>query len=117
MPVLGEGRAVGHVAIQAQATEPAIGKVEVGLLAQAGLRADAVEIAYQQHADHQLRVHRRPAGMAVVFRQRRPHDRQIERGINPPKQMISGNMPLQTKVIEQLPGASRRPIIAIISST
>jgi hypothetical protein len=37
MPVLREGRVVGHRAVQTQPAEPAIGEVEVNLFAQAPL--------------------------------------------------------------------------------
>ena len=63
--VLREGRMVGHLAFQTQPTKPPIGQVEVHLLAQPPLRADAIAVAHQQHPDHQLRINRRPASGAI----------------------------------------------------
>jgi hypothetical protein len=54
MPVLREGRMVGHVTIEPKAAEPAVCQVEVNLFAQAPLRADAETVTDQQHPDHQF---------------------------------------------------------------
>jgi hypothetical protein len=58
MPVLGEGRVVGHVALKPKPAEPAIGEVEMHLLAQPALGPHAHAIADDQHPDHQLGIHR-----------------------------------------------------------
>jgi len=47
---------VRNVALQAEPAEPPIGEVQVNLLAQPALRADAEAVAHDQHPDHQLRV-------------------------------------------------------------
>jgi hypothetical protein len=65
MAVLREGRMIRHLACQAEPAEPPVGQVQMDLLAQPAFRADAVAIADDQHADQQLRVDRRPAGLAV----------------------------------------------------
>jgi len=52
VPVLGEGGMVGHPVDQIEPAEPTIGEVEVHLLAQASFRADAEQIADQQHPEH-----------------------------------------------------------------
>ena len=54
VPVLGEGRMVGNIAVEPEAAEPAVGQIEVDLLAQAPLGADAEAVAHDQHPDHQL---------------------------------------------------------------
>jgi hypothetical protein len=54
MPILGEGRVVWHLAIEAKPTEPAVGEVQVHLLAQPPFGTDAVAIANQQHPHEQL---------------------------------------------------------------
>jgi len=54
----------------------------------------AVKVAYEQHADHQLRLHRGTARVAVLLRQHRPHDGQIEHYVDPPKQVIGRYVPL-----------------------
>ena len=45
VPVLGEGGVIGHLAFQAQPAEPAIRQVQVHLLAQPPLGADAEAVA------------------------------------------------------------------------
>jgi hypothetical protein len=42
MPILGEGRVVRHLAVEAEPTEPAVSEVQVNLLAQPPLRTNAV---------------------------------------------------------------------------
>ena len=69
VPVLREGRMIGHLAVEAEPTEPAIGEVQMDLLAQPPLRADAEAVAHDQHPDQQLRIDRRPPGLAVEWRQ------------------------------------------------
>src|SRR5690348_9940942 len=72
MPVLGEGRMIGHAAIEAKSTEPPIGQIEVDLLAQAPLGADTKAVADDEHPDHQLRIDRWPPKCAVKWRQVAP---------------------------------------------
>lgn len=59
MPGLRKGRVIRYVALQAQATEPAIGKVQVDLLAKPSLRADAEAVADDQQQDQQFRIDQR----------------------------------------------------------
>ena len=47
MPVLGEGRLVWHLAIEAEPAEPAVSKVQVHLFAQTPLGTNAVAVADQ----------------------------------------------------------------------
>lgn len=47
---------VGHPVSEIEPAEPAIGQVEVHLLAQAPFRADAEQVADQQHPEHQFRI-------------------------------------------------------------
>ena len=51
----------GTRTLEAEPAEPAIGQVQVDLLAQPSLGADAEAVADDQHADHQLRIDRRAA--------------------------------------------------------
>ena len=66
MSRLGETGAFGNLAREAKPAEPAVGQIEMYFLDQAPLRADAVEIANQQHADHQFGIERRTAHVAVI---------------------------------------------------
>ena len=80
--VLREGRVVGHVAVQPQPAEPAIGEVEMNLLAEPPLGPDAEAVAHQQHADQQLGVDRGAADRAVEWREmRRTPSRSTNRSI------------------------------------
>ena len=65
MPVLREGRVVRDASSRSEAAEPAIGQVQMHLFAQPPLGSDAEAVADDQHADHQLRIDRGPAGVAV----------------------------------------------------
>ena len=58
--VLGKRRMIGDVAVEPQPTKPAIGQIEVDLLAQPPLRANAEAVADDQHPDHQLGIDRGP---------------------------------------------------------
>lgn len=64
MAVLRECRVVGHRAYQPEPAEPAIGEVEVHILAQAVLGADTEAEDDEQHADHQFEIDRRAARRA-----------------------------------------------------
>ena len=71
VPVLGEGRVVGHCGLQAQPAEPAIGQVEMYLFTEPALRTDAEAVADDEHPDHQFGIDRRAADLAVEGRKRR----------------------------------------------
>ena len=58
-------RVIRHLVLKPEAAEPAIGQIEIDLLAQTPLGADAEAIAHDQHPDHQLRIDRRAARTAV----------------------------------------------------
>jgi len=83
MPVLGKGRVVGHIAVEPQSAEPAIGQIKVDLVAQPPLRANAEAIADDQHPDHQLWINRGPPNVAVVRPQMRPQLGQINEPVDP----------------------------------
>src|SRR4051794_11809943 len=73
MPILGEGRVVRHLAIEAEPAEPAVGEVQVHLLTQPPFGANAVAVANKQHPDQQFGINRRPAGRAIKWRQMAPN--------------------------------------------
>ena len=103
VPVLGEGRVVRNLAVQPQAAEPAVGEVEVDLLAEPALGADAEAIADQQHADQQLGIDRGTSDRAVEGSKMRPHALQIDEAVDRPKQMILGHVPLERELVEERP--------------
>ena len=47
-------RMVGHLIIEIEPAEPAIGQMQIDLLAQPPLEADAIAIANNQHPDHEF---------------------------------------------------------------
>ena len=67
MAVLGEGGVVGHLPLKAEPAEPAVGEVQIHLLAQSPLGTDAEEVAHQQHAHHEFGGDRGPPRGAVVL--------------------------------------------------
>lgn len=101
MPVLREGRVVGHITFQPEAAEPAIGEVYMYLLAQSLLGPDIHAIADDQHPDHQLRINRRATGRALEGAQMFADAQQINEPVDRAQQMIRRNMPLQVEAVEQ----------------
>ena len=101
VPVLGEGRVVGHIAFQPEPAEPAIGEVQMHLLAQPPLGPDADAVADDQHPDHQLGIDRGPTGRAVERPQMLANARQVDEPVDRAQQMIRRNMPLQVEAVEQ----------------
>jgi len=68
---------IRDVAVEPQTAEPAIGQIEMDLVAEPTLRANPEAIADDQHAHHQLGIDRRPSDVAVVRPQIRPQLTQI----------------------------------------
>ena len=56
---------IGHLVVEIEAAEPAIGEMKLDLLAQPALEADAIAVADDEHPDHQFRVDRGSADVAV----------------------------------------------------
>ena len=92
---------IGNVAVEPQPTEPAIGQIEVDLLAQPTLRANAEAVADDQHPDHQLGIDRGPARLAVVGPQMRPNLRQVDEPVDLAQQVIVRDVPLKAEAVEQ----------------
>jgi hypothetical protein len=64
---------IGDVAVEPQSTEPAVRQIEVDLLAQSTLGANAETVADDQHAHNQLGIDRRMARLAVIRLQMPPN--------------------------------------------
>src|SRR6266576_3800523 len=58
-------RLTGNLVIEIEPAEPPISQVQLNLLAQPQLEADAVAVAHDQHSDHELRVDRRSTDVAI----------------------------------------------------
>jgi hypothetical protein len=89
--------------LDAEATEPAIGEVELDLAAQRAFRADGEHVADDEHPNHQHRIDRRSSGMGIVRRQPGPNPRQIKNASNGAHQVIVRNHRFEVERIEQLP--------------
>lgn len=100
--VLRERRVIGNGAFQPEPAEPAIGQIEMHLVAEPPLGADAEAVADQQHPDHQLRIDRGPPVLAVKRRQRLVQKAQIEYSIDATQKMIRGKVAFQAERIKQL---------------
>ena len=101
VPVLREGRVIGHRTIQIEAAEPAIGEVEMHLFAKPPLRPDAHAIAYQQHPDHQLGGDRGSTGRAVKRLQVLADAVQIDEPVNRAQQVIARHVILDAEAVKQ----------------
>ena len=65
-----EGRVIRYPVFQPKPAEPAIGQIQLDLLAEPPFRTDRIAVAHQQHPDHQLGADRGAAGVAVEGRYR-----------------------------------------------
>ena len=109
MAGLGEGRMVGNAALQSQPAKPAVCQVEIDLLAQPPLGADAEAVTHNQYADHQFRIDRGATDCAVERRQLLPQRAEVEKPVDLAQQVIDWNPILKAKLIKQL-----RPILALL---
>jgi hypothetical protein len=73
----------------------------MNLFAQAAFGADAEAVAHDQHADHELRINRRPAGMAVVRREMFAKSAEIEVPINAAQEVRARNVIIKVERVEE----------------
>src|SRR5277367_145120 len=92
---------IGDIAIEPQSTKPAIGQIEMDLLAQATLRTNAKAIADNEHPDHQLRIDRGPSHVAVIGPQMRPNLGQIDETVDLAQQVIVRDAPIEAEAVKQ----------------
>src|SRR5258705_6859893 len=85
--------------------------MQFDLLAKSPLKANAVAVAYNEHADHQLGVDRWPPDLAVEGRQLFPEFRQYptHNRIDAAKEMAFRDALLKVEEIEQLALIDRLP--------
>ena len=102
MPVLGKGRVVGHCAVEPEPAEPPVSQVQVHLLAQPPFRADAKAVADDQHADHELRIDRGTASVAIERCEVMPQLAEIEEAINGSQQVSARHILLEVEGVEEL---------------
>ena len=73
-----------------EAAEPAIGQIQMNLLAQAAFGSDARAIAYKQHPDHQFRINGWATSVAVKLGKMRTNTTQLNEPINQMQQVVLG---------------------------
>ena len=108
-----ERRVIWNLVVEIEAAKPWVRKVKFELFAQPPLKADAIAITDNQHPDHQLRIDRRPANLAIErhklltkLRQYPCHHR-----IDPAQQMARWNAPFEVEQVKQLALIARLPTI------
>jgi hypothetical protein len=99
--VLGEGRMIGNVAVEPQSTEPPVSKIEVDLLAQSPLGANAEAVADDQHTHHQFGIDRRTTRLAVIRLEMPPDLRKVHKTIDLAKQVTVRDVPLKAEAVKQ----------------
>ena len=95
---------IRYLVFEFETAEPAIAEMKFDLLAQPPLEADAIAVADDEHSNHQLRVDRGSADVAVERRQLLAKVSQHPRHdwIDAAQQMIRGNVFFEVEKIEQL---------------
>src|SRR5215471_10172961 len=78
--------------------------MQLDLLAQSPLEADAIAVAHDQHPNHELRVDRGPTNVAIEWRELLAHVREQLRHdrIDPAQQMARRNALLEVEQVKQL---------------
>src|SRR5208283_1471391 len=101
MSILREAGVVGHLVLEPEPAEPAIGQVQMHFLAQTSLRTDPEAVAHQQHSHHQLGINGWSARMAIRRREMLAQIRQVEKPVNAPEQMLRGHMLIEVEGIKE----------------
>src|SRR4029077_145396 len=101
MPVLGERRVIRYHPIQTEPAEPPVGQVEVDLITQPPLRSNAEAVTDQEHPDYQFGIDRGSTDTTVERFQLPPDLLKVDKPIDRPEQVVSGDMPLERELIEQ----------------
>src|SRR5215469_419716 len=98
-----EGRVIGHSVVEIETAEPPKGEMNLDILTQLALEADAVAVANDQHPEHQLGIDRRPADLTVEGLQSRPKFGQDRRHdwIEAAQEMMRRNAFFQVERIKQ----------------
>jgi len=102
MPIAGECRMIRDPAVESKATEPAIGEIEMNLIAKTPLGPYAHAIADEQHPHHQFRINGRSTDRTLERPELLSHITEVQKTIDATQHMIAGNMIVQTEIVEQL---------------
>jgi hypothetical protein len=95
-------RMIRQLVLDAEATEPAIGEVELHLAAEQAFRANGEHVADDEHPDHQHRINRGAADRRIVWRQLRANPGQVKNASKSANQMIVWDNLFEVERIEQL---------------
>src|SRR3982074_1897387 len=94
---------IWDLVLDAEATEPAIGEVQLDLAEQRAFRADGEHVADDEHPYHQHRIDRWSSGLRIVWRHLGPNPGQIENARNSAHEGIVRHGLFELERIEQLP--------------
>src|SRR5829696_8306080 len=102
-PVLREGRVMRDLVIKVEPAEPTIGQMQLDFLRQLALRPQARAVPNNQHPDHQLRINRWSADLAVIGAQPLVHigQRRGNKNIDAPEQVVLRDALIEPKLIEE----------------
>ena len=103
---------IRNLAVQPEPAEPAIREVEMNLLAKPPFGPDAHAVADDQHADHQLRVDRGAASLAVERLQRLTEIGEVQMTVDAPEQVIGRHVLVEAEIVKQPRRRLLNPIIA-----
>lgn len=92
---------IRYLILKTQPAEPAIGKVQMHLLAKTPLRANAKTVADDQHANDQLGIDRGSAGMAVKRGEMSTQLGEIEEAVYVAKQVAGRNVIVEVEGVKQ----------------
>src|SRR5262245_2632094 len=93
---------VGDLILDAQAAEPPVRQVDLNLTTEQPLRANAKNVADDEHPDHQQRVNRRAAEWRVVSRKLTADPGQIKHASDPAHQVIVRYHLVEPELVEEL---------------
>ena len=101
-PVLRERRMMWDFVVEIEPAEPSVRQMKVNFLGQLALRAQAVSVPDNQHPDHQFRIDRWPAYLAVVRIELLMHigERRRHEYIDASEQVVLGDTVVESKFIE-----------------
>jgi hypothetical protein len=92
---------IRHIALKAEPAKPAISQIEMHFLAQPALRTDALDIADQEHPDHQFRIDRGAADGAVERPEAGPDTGQVDEPVDRAQHVIARHMPIEIELVKQ----------------
>src|SRR5262249_18694950 len=93
---------VGDLILDAQAAEPPVRQVDLNLTTEQPLRANAKNVADDEHPDHQQRVNRRAAERRVVRRKLTADPGQIKHTSDPAHLVIVRYHLVEPELVEEL---------------